>query len=134
MPAATAVAAARPALGHKGLAMKSHTSFATVAGSRKNFDFVDEHENKKGEVDDLAVKSFLTEPSCSRLCCCHQLARCSPGGWLCQTPLSHRPEQRASSPVLCRHCCLQRTWCRAAAPECCRPLRIRRRNVLRPAA
>ena len=56
--AATTIAAARPAFRDKRFAMEGHAPFATMAGSRKNFDFVDKHENKKGEVDDLAVKSF----------------------------------------------------------------------------
>src|SRR5580698_2119319 len=41
--AATAIAAARSALGHKRLAMKSHAAFAAMARLRVNFYFVNEH-------------------------------------------------------------------------------------------
>ena len=39
-----AIAAARPALGDVGLAMKRHAALAAVAGARADLDFIDEHE------------------------------------------------------------------------------------------
>ncbi len=65
--AAPAVAAAGAALGAILLALERHAAFAAVAGSRVNFDFVNEHgnvrnyevlETKKGEAASLAVKSI----------------------------------------------------------------------------
>jgi len=46
IPTASAVAAARPALGDILLALKGDTAFAAVACSRINFDFVDKHGAK----------------------------------------------------------------------------------------
>ena len=43
--AASAVAAAGPALGHERLAMERDTAFAAVPRPRVNFDFVNEHES-----------------------------------------------------------------------------------------
>ena len=42
-PAASAVAAAGPALGYVSFAVKGHAAFAAVTGTGDDLDFVDEH-------------------------------------------------------------------------------------------